>query len=59
MFRAATPLLLAERGAEKAGIPGGSTGLLMVDYKGKEMMPVYRIDPGLVALLAEVRAHEQ
>jgi len=59
MFRAAIPLLLAERGAEMSGIPGGSTGLLMVDYKGKEMTPVYRVDPGLVALLAEVRAHEQ
>lgn len=58
-LRAGIALLLAERGAAMAGTSGGSSGLLMVDYKGKQLMPVYRVDPGLVSLLSEVRAHEQ
>lgn len=58
-LRAGIALLLAERGAAMARTSGGSSGLLMVDYRGKELMPVYRVDPGLVSLLSEVRAHEQ
>ena len=41
-LRAGIALLLAERGTAMAGTSGGSSGLLMVDYKGKELMPVYR-----------------
>jgi Terminase small subunit len=43
--------------AEDAAVPGGSTGLLVKDYKGKEAdKPVYKVDTGL---LAELRAHEK
>ena len=47
----------AERGAQLADIPGGSTGLLIREYKGKR--PVYRIDPGVISLLAELLHHER
>jgi hypothetical protein len=40
-----------------ADVPGGTTGLLIKDYKGKGAhTPVYRFD---AALLTEVRAHER
>jgi hypothetical protein len=40
-----------------AGVPGGTTGLLMKDYKGKDAdTPVYKVDAGL---LAELRNHEK
>lgn len=42
---------------EFAEIPGGKTGLLMRDYKGKDAnQPIYRVDTGL---LAELRLHEK
>jgi hypothetical protein len=48
--------LLDQRGAEMAEIPGGGTGLLVKDYKGKEAdRLVTRIDPGVVAMAAELR----
>jgi len=59
-LRAKLDKVLEERGAEMAGVPGGPTGLLLRDHKGKDgSTPVYRIDPGVVALLAELRAHEK
>jgi hypothetical protein len=52
--------LLTERGAELADVPGGSTGLLVRDYRRKEApQAVYRIDPGVMVLFAELRAHER
>jgi hypothetical protein len=58
--RAGLDLILQQRGADMADVPGGASGLLMRDYKGKEPdRPVYRIDPGVVALLAELRGHER
>ena len=40
-----------------AEVPGGTTGLLVKDYKGKDAdTPVYKVD---ISLLAELRAHEQ
>ena len=40
-----------------ADIPGGNTGLLVRDYKGRNAdQPVYKADP---ALMAELRAHER
>ena len=40
-----------------ADIPGGSTGLLVKDYKGRNAdQPVYKAD---VALMAEMRATER
>ena len=42
-----------------ADVPGGGSGLLVRDYKGKEAdRLVTRIDPGVVSLLAELRGHE-
>jgi hypothetical protein len=41
-------------------LPGGASGLLVHDYKGKEAnVPVVRIDPGVVSLVAELRGHER
>src|ERR1039457_6301412 len=41
--------VIAERGADMADVPGGSTGLLVRDYKGKDAdTPVYKFDAGLV-----------
>ena len=51
--------VIEERGAseEYASVPGGSTGLLTKDYKGKQAdTPVYKVD---TALLSELRAHER
>jgi len=41
---------------EFAAVPGGKTGLLCKDLKGRRDTPVYKVDTGL---LAELRAHEQ
>jgi hypothetical protein len=39
-----------------ADVPGGASGLLVRDYKGKEAHRlVTRIDPGVVSLVAELR----
>jgi hypothetical protein len=41
-------------------VPGGASGLLVRDYKGKKAdRLVTRIDPGVVSLLAELRGHER
>src|ERR1035441_6500199 len=41
--------VIAERGADMADVPGGSTGLLVRDYKGKNAdAPVYKFDAALV-----------
>jgi hypothetical protein len=43
-----------------AEIPGGATGLLCKDYKGNEAdRLVTRIDTGVIALSAELRAIER
>ena len=55
-LRARVALLLTERGAEMAETPGGASGLLMLDFKGKESTPVYRVDTGLVSLLSGLQA---
>jgi hypothetical protein len=53
-------LILDQRGADMAEVPGGASGLLMRDYKGKEAgRLVTRIDPGVVSLVAELRGHER
>jgi hypothetical protein len=51
--------VIEERGkhADFAEIPGGTTGLLVRDYKGKDaQQPIYRVDTGI---LAELRLHEK
>jgi hypothetical protein len=43
-----------------ADLPGGASGMLVRDYKGKEAdWLVTRIDPGVVALVADLRAQER
>jgi hypothetical protein len=49
--------LLAQRGADLADIPGGSSGLLLKDYKGDRL--VTRIDPGVIAPTRELRITEK
>jgi hypothetical protein len=59
-LRAGLDLILRQRGADMADVPGGASGLLVRDYKGKEAdRQVGRIDPGVASLLAELRAHER
>ena len=51
--------VIKERGqhADFATVPGGTTGLLVRDFKGKDAtQPIYRVDTGL---LAEMRLHEK
>ena len=53
-------LVLDQRGADMADLPGGASGLLVRGYKGKEAdRLVTRIDPGVVSLVAELRGHER
>ena len=43
-----------------ADLPGGTSGLLVRDSKGKKADKlVVRIDPGVVSLVAELRGHER
>ena len=59
-LRAAIDKLRQERGADMADVPGGSTGLLCRDFKGKDAdREISRVDNGLVNLLAALRAHEE
>ena len=59
-LRAGIDLILDQRGAGMADIPGGASGLLCRNYKGKEAdRLVTRIDPGVVSLVAELRGHER
>jgi hypothetical protein len=51
--------MLAERGAQLAHIPGGSTGLLVCEYKGKGKLPVYHVDRAIISLSAELRHLER
>jgi hypothetical protein len=49
-------LLLDQRGAGMADLPGGASGLLVRGYKVKEAdRLVTRIDPGGVSLVGELR----
>jgi len=43
-----------------ADLPGGASGILRRDYKGRRADKlVVRIDPGVVSLVAELPAHER
>ena len=54
---AALDCLLRERAKDMAEVPGGQSGLLCREFKnGKES---YRIDPGVMAVMAELRALER
>jgi hypothetical protein len=59
-LRAGLDLILEQRGAGMADLPGDASGLLVRDYKGKEAdRLVLRIDRGVVSLVAELRGHER
>jgi hypothetical protein len=59
-LRAGLDLILDQRGVDTVAVPGGASGLLCRDYKGKEAdVPVVRIDPGVVAVVADLRAQER
>lgn len=52
--------IIEERGADMIDIPGGESGLLCRDYRGKDCSgEVYRVDSGLVSLYSELRAIER
>jgi hypothetical protein len=53
-------LILDQRGADMVDLPGGASGILRRDYKGRRAdRLVTRIDPGVAALVAELRGHER
>jgi hypothetical protein len=56
-LRSALDQLLTQRSADMADIPGGSSGLLLKEYKGDLL--ITRIDPGVIALAQELRATEK
>ena len=59
-LRARLDQILDQRGADMADVPGGSTGMLARDYKGKKAdRLVTRIDPAVIKLFAELRRHER
>jgi hypothetical protein len=59
-LRVRLELVLDQRGADMADLPGAASGLLVRGYKGKEAdRLVTRIDPGVVSLVAELRGHER
>jgi hypothetical protein len=58
--RAGHDLILGKRNADMADIPGGTSGLLVLDYRGKDAdWLVTRTAPGVVSLVAELRGHER
>jgi hypothetical protein len=59
-LRANLDLILIQRGADMADLPGGASGILRRDYKGRRAdQLVTRIDLGVVSLVAELRGHER
>jgi hypothetical protein len=56
-LRAAIAQLMTERAADMAEVPGGGTGLLVRQYQGGA--PIYKVDTGLVSLIAQLLAHEK
>jgi hypothetical protein len=57
--------IIAERGMEMAGVPGGASGLLARQYKQigagekTEKVEEYKIDPGILAISQELRELER
>jgi hypothetical protein len=59
-LRGRLDLILDQRGADMADLPGGASGLLLRKYKGKKAdRLVTRIDPAIISLVAELRRHER
>jgi hypothetical protein len=42
-----------------ADVPGGATGLLCREYRGKDAAPVVKIDPGVISLTFALLSHER
>jgi hypothetical protein len=60
MLRAGIAQLMIERAADTAEAPGGGTGLPVRHYQGGALAkPVYKVDTGLVTLIAQLLAHEK
>jgi hypothetical protein len=53
-LRAGLDLILDQRRADMADLPGGASGLLVRDYKGKADRLLTRTDPGVVSLVGEL-----
>ena len=59
-LRAGLDRILDQRGADMADLSGGASGLLVLDYRGKDAdWLVTRTAPGVVSLVAELRGHER
>jgi hypothetical protein len=59
-LRARLDLLLDQRAADMADVPGGASGLLVRSYKGKTAHRlVTRIDTRVISLFAALLAHER
>ena len=59
-LRSAPQRLLRKRGKDMAGVAGRRSGLLCREFKGKDSAQAsYRVDPGLIALLGEIRTHKR
>src|ERR1035437_1937573 len=59
-LRPGLDLILYQRGADMVDGPGRASGFLPRDFKGKKAgREVYRIDPGVVSLVAELRGHKR
>ena len=53
-------LILDQRGADMADVPGGASGLLVREYKGRKAdRLVTRIDLAIISLIAELCRHER
>jgi hypothetical protein len=58
--RADLDLILDQRGADMAELPGGASGLPVRGYKGKKAdRLVTRTAPGVASMVAELRGHER
>jgi hypothetical protein len=51
-------LILDQRGADMADLPGGASGVLVRDYEEADRLET-RTAPGVVSPLAELRGHER
>jgi hypothetical protein len=58
-LRAGLDLILQQRGADMADVPGGASGLLVREYRKEADRLVTRIDSVAVSLVAELRGRER
>jgi hypothetical protein len=59
-LRLALARITGERGDDMADVPGGQSGFLARDFKGKDAtQEIYRVDSGIISLVIELRAIER